>query len=108
MNDRKVFRRPTLLTLMIVSIALAAFLGACVDEQDKQYTLQQSQAAMQHMDQFASQIESVLESTNCAQLENHMDSARRFREGAVSEKTTDESADYVLAVDDRMKEIGCL
>ena len=69
--------------------------------------LQNSQAGMQHMSLFESQIESVETITDCLTLREHEESATRFHESSVTSKHEEDSKEYMQVVDDRLTQLGC-
>jgi len=62
---------------------------------------------MQHMSLFASQIERVSTADDCAFLQEHRESAARFRESSVTSKSIEDADEYARVVDDRMNQVGC-
>ena len=101
------FRRLALLAFMTTSLVSVLLPLGCVDDDDLQMPFRQSQAEMQHMNLFASQIERVSTMTDCSSLQEHLDSARRFRESSITSKSIEDADEYKRVVDSRMNQVGC-
>jgi hypothetical protein len=69
--------------------------------------LSNSQAPMQHMSLFESQIENVATMTDYSTLQEHQESATRFKESSVTSKHLEDSKEYMQVVDDRLSQLSC-
>ena len=101
------FRRLALLVFMTTLLGSALLSLSCVDDGDPQMPFRQLQAEMQHMSLFASQIEAVSTSTDCSRLQEHLDSAGRFRESSITSKSIGDADEYKSVVDSRLNQVGC-
>jgi hypothetical protein len=103
----RISRQPTLAVITMTLIVLVMFSLGCNDGEPVVLPLSNSQAPMQHMSLFESQIESVATTTDCSTLREHKESAIRFNESSVTSKHLENSKEYMQVADDRVSQLCC-